>query len=88
MSWSDDDQSGLRPKTLGDRIAASNRTLAGRLTFLLAAVTPGYFLLVVGSSGQSRWVLFVAAAMWFVLIMGMMLFGMARVSRGRIDRRN
>ena len=81
MTWWDDDPSGLRLKTPGDRIAI-------QITFLLAAVTPGYLLLIERSSGLIWRVLFAAAAIWFLLIAGVMFVRMVPTDRRRRDTRD
>ena len=87
VRWSNDDRSALRQmtngKTVGERTAAFNRTTINQSKFLLLAAAPFCLVLVArelsGSSGWFWWVLFTAAAIWFVIIAGVMFVGMFRV---------
>src|SRR5256885_6314519 len=67
-SWSNDDQSALRQmtkgKTVGERVAALNRTTVNQSKFLLLAAAPFCLVLIVrklsGSSGWFWWVVVAA----------------------------
>jgi hypothetical protein len=94
-NWSEDDQSALRQmttgKTVSERIGAFNRTTINQSKFLLAAGAPFFVLLIarelLGLSGWLLWTLVTVAAIWFVLVGGMMLVGMFRVAARASDRR-
>jgi hypothetical protein len=62
----------------GEVVANAHRIIVSQITFFLAAVTPGYLLLLVKSSSLIWRVEFAVAVIWFLLILGVMLAAIVR----------